>query len=242
MTPDKLGNITLYNCDCMEYMRTLPDKYFSLAITDPPYGINVTKMAYTQDDNRLCRQKNGSSLSVKKEKYKYGDWDNNCPSEEYFTELSRISKNRIIFGVNYFNTTMRGGRIVWDKCNGDNSFSDCEIAYCSLHERVRLFRFMWSGMCQGKDMCSGHIQQGNKKLNQKRIHPTEKPIVLYKWLLKNYAKEGDKIFDSHFGSLSIGIACHDAGFELTACELDTDYYNAGKQRLIDHQKQMRLEF
>lgn len=219
----------IYNIDCMDFMRNLPDKSIDLAIVDPPYGINVNKMGYTQED-RKCKQKNGTRILVKTEKYKYGEWDNYPPKQEYFDELFRISKNQIIWGINYQNIALRSGRIVWDKCNGENSFSDCEIAYVSTHEKVRLFRYMWSGMCQGKSIINGHIQQGNKKLNQKRIHPTQKPVALYAWLVQNYAQPGDTILDTHLGSGSSRIAAYKLGFDFYGCEIDSEYFKASEER------------
>ncbi len=237
-----MAKITITNEDNMELMGRYPDKYFNLAIIDPPYGINVAKMAYTQEDNRSVKQKNGNTLRVKKLKYKHGDWDNEPPTPEYFKELKRVSENQIIWGVNYMPFVFKGGRIIWDKCVPDGvSFSDCEIAYCSLHNRVRLFTYMWAGMFQGKSLIEPKTQQGNKKLNEKRIHPTQKPIKLYKWLLHNYAKSGDKILDTHLGSGSIAIACYDMGFDLTACELDKDYYEAAMKRFNQHKAQLTLD-
>lgn len=155
-------------------------------------------------------------------------------------ELQRVSKNQIIWGCNYFCYPFGPGRIVWDKVNGKSSFLDCEIAYCSLIDTVRLFAFMWNGMCQGKSISEGRIQQGNKMLNERRIHPTQKPVALYKWLLSNYAEPGDKILDTHLGSGSICIACDDLGFEMTGIELDKDYYEGTKRRLQWHQAQHKL--
>ena len=232
--------ISLYNCDNMELMKQTPDNYFDLAIVDPPYGINVGKMAYTQEDNRRAIQSNGTSLKVKKLKYKHKEWDNSAPDDKYFNELFRVSKNQIIWGVNYMPIVLSGGRIVWNKLNGDNSFSDAEIAYCSLQQKVSVFDFLWSGMIQGLDAVNGRVQQGNKKLNEKRIHPTQKPVPLYKWLLLKYAKPNDKILDTHLGSMSIAIACHYMGFELTGCELDKDYFDAGVQRVKKHVSQLSL--
>lgn len=241
MTTEIIDNLTLINGDCMEYLRGLPDKAFDLAVVDPPYGIGVAKMAYTQADGRVCVQKNGNTLFVRKTKYKHKDWDSNPPSEEYFSELFRTSKQQIIWGVNYFPYTfLTGGRIVWDKLNGNNSFSDCEIAFCSLHRNMKMFRFMWSGMCQGKSIYEGHIQQGNKRLNEKRIHPTQKPTALYKWLLMNYAKEGDKILDTHLGSGSSAIAAYDLGFEFVGIEIDNEYYNNAVERIKRHTAQGKL--
>lgn len=200
---EKLGNIKLYNGDCMEYMKTIPDNYYSLALVDPPYGIGI-------------------SSNPVRQKHKKKIWDNEIPTPEYFEELFRVSQNQIIWGGNYFNLPPSQGFLIWDKVQPhDFSLAMCEFAWMSFQNPAKIFK-----------------QSVQKEQN--RIHPTQKPVALYKWLLKNYAKQGDKILDTHFGSLSIGIACHDMGFELTACELDKDYYEAGKKRLINHQKQLNL--
>ncbi len=223
--------VELLNIDCLEYMKNVPDKAFDLAICDPPYGINVAKLAYTQFEGRRAKQKNGSSLVVKKLVYKHGDWDRETPDENYFIELDRVSKNQIIWGVNYMPFAFPGGRIVWNKLMPDGvSFSDCEIAYCSLHDRVRYFEFLWAGMFQGNSLNDPRSQKGNKQLNQKRIHPTEKPFQLYEWLLKTYAKPGQRILDTHGGSMSHAIAANKLGFDLTICEIDKDYYEAAVKR------------
>ena len=205
---DILGNIKLYNADCMEVMKTFKDKQFSLAIIDPPYGIGM-------DGNNNW---SGSKHEVK-------DWDNGAPSTEYFSELMRISKNQIVWGANHFISRMPFDSkcwLIWDKKNDGFSFADGEMAWTSFDTAVRFFRY----------------HRGQQ--TDKRIHPTQKPVQLYKWLLQNYAKEGDTILDTHFGSLSIGIACHDMKFDLTAIELDADYYEQAKQRLINHQRQLTL--
>jgi site-specific DNA-methyltransferase (adenine-specific) len=160
--------------------------------------------------------------------------------EIILTNFLEFQKNQIIWGVNYFDYSFGSGRIVWDKVNGHSSFSDCELAYCSLHDSTRLFRYMWNGMLQGKSISEGHIQQGNKALNEVRIHPTQKPINLYFWLLQNYAKEGDKILDTHVGSASSLIACQELGFEYVGCELDRDIFNLAKQRLDVYEKKIKL--
>lgn len=227
---DKLGNITLYNDDCMNLLREFPDRLFDLAIVDPPYFDGPEKLGYYGTTK--------SSIGVKRPTYEAKHWT--VPDKNYFMELRRVSKNQIIWGCNYFCYPFGPGRIVWDKVNGKSSFSDCEIAYCSLIDTVRLFAFMWNGMCQGKSISEGRIQQGNKMLNERRIHPTQKPVALYKWLLSNYAEPGDKILDTHLGSGSICIACDDLGFEMTGIELDKDYYEGAKRRLQWHQAQHKL--
>ena len=217
---DILGNIKLYNADCMEVMKTFKDKQFSLAIIDPPYGIGIAeKLA-----NGWVSKAGGTKFEAK-------DWDKYTPAQEYWDELFRVSKNQIVWGGNYFMSKIQRDSpcwIFWDKNNGDSLFADGEMAWTSFNSPVRLVKIHWCGSA------------AKHETGQNKIHPTQKPIKLYKWLLQNYAKEGDTILDTHFGSLSIGIACHDLKFDLTAIELDKDYYEMAKQRLINHQKQLTL--
>lgn len=152
----------------------------------------------------------------------------------------RVSKKYIVWGCNYFDVVFSHGRIVWDKCNGESSFSDCEIAATNCHESVRLFRYMWNGMMQGKSISEGHIMQGNKKLNEVRIHPTQKPVALYTWIFSRYAKPGDKILDTHLGSGSSRIAAYDAGLDFVGCEKDQHYFKAQEERYQAHIAQISL--
>ena len=210
---EQLGNIKLYNADCMEVMKTFKDKQFDLAIVDPPYGLG----------DRLAHAGNGANAQSKfSNEFHFKGWDNEIPSPEYFNELFRVSKNQIIWGGNYFIEHLSNSRciIAWDKMVFIQSMSRVEFAWTSF------------------DLLPQLIQINNTDKN--RIHLTQKPVQLYKWLLQNYAKEGDTILDTHFGSLSIGIACHDMKFDLTAIELDKDYYEMAKKRLINHQKQLTL--
>jgi site-specific DNA-methyltransferase (adenine-specific) len=203
---------TYTNEDCMDVMARYPDKYFELAIVDPPYGIR-------QDGHR----ENNRSKLAKSKVYHKALWDQPAPKEKYFSELLRVSQNQIIWGANHFISQMPYDSscwIVWDKDNGENHFADCELAWTSFKTAVRKFWFTWNGMLQG-DM----------KNKENRIHPTQKPVALYKWLLKNYAKQGDKILDTHVGSASSLIACEDMGFEYVGCELDKDYYEQSLDRL-----------
>lgn len=213
--------IEYYNEDCMEGMKRYKDKHFSLAIVDPPYFSGPDKLGYYG--------KVISKTKVKRQSYEIkGSW--NIPEQKYFDELLRVSKNQIIWGINYYSIKNMGeGRIVWDKINDFSTFSDGEIAYCSLIKTVRFYRFMWNGMLQG-DMAN----------KESRIHPTQKPVKLYKWLLHNYAKQGDKILDTHVGSASSLIACYDMGFDAVGFELDKDYYEASKKRLEDFMAQGKL--
>lgn len=220
----------LYNMDCAEGMKQFPDKYFELAIVDPPY--------FSGPERREYYGKEVSPIGVKRLYRPVSKWE--VPGAEYFQELFRVSQNQIIWGCNYYDYRLGSGRIVWDKCNGNSTFSDCEIAYCSLHDSVRLFRYMWNGMMQGKSADEGATAQGNKKLNEKRIHPTQKPVALYKWLLGKYAKPGDKILDTHTGSASSLVACHDLGFDFVGFEIDEYYYTAASKRLEDVKAQIKM--
>jgi site-specific DNA-methyltransferase (adenine-specific) len=210
-------------------MKSLPDNYFDLAIADPPYGIGASKPS-KKPSNIL--QKNGSIMSASVTDFGKKDWDNNIPTQEFFDELRRVSKNQIIWGANYFG--LQGGMIVWDKINGNSDQYDCEIAYQSFNKRTDLVHYMWNGMFQGKycgrDIRQAAVQQGNKALNEKRIHPTQKPVILYEWLLNNYAKKGDRIFDPMMGSQSSRIAAYRLGFDYVGCELDKEYYDKGCNR------------
>ena len=210
--------IELHNVDNMEFMKQCKDNQFELAIVDPPYGIGVTK------NKRLV---NGS----KKE------WDNEIPPKEYFIELQRVSKNQIIWGGNYFIEHLQNTRcfINWDKLNHSDTYADCEMAWTSFDRNAKIFKYMWDGNRYG---FKGNIQGVGKPTI--RIHPTQKPVALYKWLLKNYAKEGDTILDTHLGSGSIAIACDDIGFDLTACEIDKEYFDAASKRLDLHRRQIKL--
>lgn len=207
--------IQITNEDNMELMKRYPDKYFDLAIVDPPYG-NIDAIGLT--DNK----KNGKQATKRKG---YRLFENIAPENEYYIELERISKNQIVWGGNFLG--LCGGVIVWQK-NG-TAFGEAEVAICSTHKSVKVFEYTWNGMIQG-DM----------KNKEVRIHPTQKPVKLYEWILMNYAKEGDKILDTHLGSGSIAIACHNLGFDLTACELDTEYYNNALKRLQQHQAQLQM--
>lgn len=219
-----------YNMDCMDGMKGFPDKYFDLAIVDPPY--------FTGPERRGFYGRKTSPIGVQRIYEKMDRWE--IPGPEYFEELERVSKNQIVFGCNYFDWRFPHGRIVWDKCNGKSSFSDCEIASCSIHDSVRLFRYMWNGMMQGKSVEEGWVQRGNKELNEVRIHPTQKPVALYDWILSKYAKKCDKILDTHVGSASSLIACRKNGFDYVGFELDEYYYNLAKKRLDEYSAQMNL--
>ena len=202
--------------DCMEVMRGLGDGAFDLAICDPPYFWGPNRRGFYGAAR--------SALAVRRAGYpKTEAWD--VVDALYMAELRRVSRHQIVWGVNYLDFNPGPGRIVWDKVNGATSYSDCEIAYCSLHDSVRQFRFMWNGMCQGKSVAEGHVMQGNKRLNQQRIHPTEKPYALYHWLLRKYAEPGWKILDTHLGSGSHRIVADALGFEFLGIEADVVHFH-----------------
>lgn len=226
------------NCDCMEALRKMPEKCMNIAICDPEYG---RKEHGGCNRSGYVKQKNGSKLFVKDGGYIKRDWDNQPAGKEYFDELIRVSKHQIIFGVNYFDYPLSGGRIIWDKCNDGSDQPDAEIAYNSLTNKVDIFRYMWRGMFQGKSIAEGTIQQGNKKLNEKRIHPTQKPVNLYRWILQKYKIPRDwKILDTHVGSASSLIAYSEAGFQFVAFEKDKYMYDLSMKRYEAETAQMNL--
>lgn len=232
--------ITITNEDNMALMSRYPDGFFDLAIVDPEYGIGASKPSIKPN---TVKQKNGTILNIKQANYTQKDWDCKPAGVEYFNELFRVSKHQIIWGENYFNMP-NGGRIVWDKLNGESDQMGCEIAYCSLNKRSDIIYYLWSGMFQGincsRNVRKALVQQGNKKLNEPRVHPTQKPIAVSKYLLETYAKPDWKILDTNYGYGGLGIACHDYGFDLTACELDKEYYDKAMERLTNHQSQTKL--
>jgi len=201
------------NEDNMQLMARYEDNYFDLAIVDPPYGIGF--------DNKIRDKKSKN-------------WDNKIPKDKYFIELQRVSKNQIVWGGNYFPILWNKGCkafIFWDKDPSTPNYSDGELAWTSYDKLAKRFYYAWNGLADG-------IKGRNKKT--KTIHPTQKPVKLYEWLLMNYAKEGYKILDTHLGSGSIAMACHNLGFELTGCELDKDYYEAAMKRIEQHKQQTRM--
>jgi site-specific DNA-methyltransferase (adenine-specific) len=215
-------NIEITNEDNMELMKRYPDNYFQLAICDPPYGISESNK---QRKNKPCKKWKSAKNDIQ---YIKKEWDNSIPNKEYFDELKRVSKNQIIWGGNYMTEYLppKMGWIFWDKKTGESDFGDGELAWTSFNKALRKFEWMWSGF--------------KKQRPEERLHPTQKPVALYKWLLDKYAKPNDKILDTHAGSASIAIACHDYGFNLTCCELDPEYYEKAVQRIKNHVSQIKL--
>ena len=224
--------IEITNEDNMLLMARYPDKYFDLAIVDPPYGIGEDG-SKNKSRGLGIGSKKKKALGKSKDYHSFYGYDKEPANKDYFIELKRVSKNFIVWGANHFIENIPSANsscwIVWNKENGDNDFADCELAYTTFKTAVRKIDFKWHGMLQG-DM----------KNKETRIHPTQKPAALYKWLLDKYAKPEDKILDTHLGSGSIAIACHDYDFGLTACELDTEYYEKAVQRIKNHTSQQRL--
>lgn len=205
-------SIELLNIDCMEYMKGLEDNAFELAIVDPPYGIGAANMQMGKGKNKQWKKK---------------DWDSCAPNAEYFDELFRVSKEQVIWGGNYFALPLTGGWLFWDKMRDkDLSFADGELAWTSFLNVLKKAPIRFDGFI-GADIV--------------RIHPTQKPVKLYEWLLKNYAKEGDKILDTHLGSGSSAIAAHYGGYDFVGCELDEDYFKAATNR-FDHETKQKALF
>jgi len=206
-----MGNINLHLGDCMEAMAKMPDNAYDLAIVDPPYGLGK-------------RTTDGGSKRNTQTKFmddiRRTNWDHSTPTKEYFDELNRVSKNQIIWGGNYFELHSYRTFVIWDKMTYVPTMSQVEMAVTSFDSPARLVKI--------------NSNQSD------RIHPTQKPVALYKWLLHNYAKEGDKILDTHGGSMSIALACHDMGFDLDLWELDPEYYQKGVERFNQHKAQLRM--
>lgn len=204
----------VFNIDCIQGMKQYPDNYFELAIVDPPYGIGANKMTLGNGKKKIFRGNN--------------DWDLEIPSENYWHELFRCSKNQIVWGGNYMTEYLKptSSWIFWDKGTGENDFADGELAWTSLGGALRKVSKTWVG--------------ANAKDGLERIHPTQKPIYLYKWILTKWGKDGDKILDTHLGSGSSRIAAYDLGFEFTGFELDEDYFKASEKRFKQHTDQLTL--
>ena len=224
-------SISIYNCDCMDLLKQTPDNYYSLAIVDPPYGIGIAKTGQIGTGKKFTPK----------------NWDSGIPNQIFFNELKRVSKKQIVWGVNYFDGLgLNGGRIIWNKLGKDvgrrkvaPTFSECEIAYYSGANNVKMFSYTYIGNVQGNDYQILWSDTG-------RIHPTQKPVELYEWLLANYAEPNQKILDTHLGSGSIAIAIDNVNkiekmnLTLTACELDTDYFNAAMKRIEQQTAQQTI--
>jgi len=227
-----MSNINFHHTDCMTFMASKPDKCYDLAIVDPPYGIGQPKQGNLKGYNgrksleeRLQKNRlntGAGKLKDRKLNTSNCEWDNEIPSDEYFAELKRVSKNQIIWGGNYFPLPPTRCIIVWDKVQPWENFSQVEIAWTSFDSPAQLYKY--------------DNRTGDK------IHPTQKPIDLYRWILQKYAKPNDKILDTHGGSMSIAIACDKENFDFDICEIDTDYFNAGVHRYNEYKRQLTMNF
>jgi site-specific DNA-methyltransferase (adenine-specific) len=208
----------------MQALRDMPDNMYDLAIVDPPYGINVAN----KSNDLICMRPTAGWKNPKLKTYTKKDWDTNRPSSDYFIELLRVSKKQVIWGGNYFSDLLpaSGGWFVWDKDVSLPTFSQGELAWTNTRKSVDIVKLTWSGYrkCEQVD----------------RIHPTQKPVRLYEWILDRYAKQGDRILDTHLGSGSIAVACHNTGHSLDAYEIDAEYFAAASARLHEHQRQIKL--
>lgn len=227
------GTIRFLNMDCRDFMVNCKDGEFDLNLSDPPYGIKASKPSKKP------------SLTKKINNYAHKNWDDNVISDDLVSELIRVSNNQILFGVNYYcNNLTVGGRLVWDKLNGDSDQFDCEIAYCSYNNRTDVVYCMWQGMFQGRycgsDVRRGMVQEGDKRLNEIRIHPTQKPVKLYRWVLSKYTKPTDVILDCFGGSMSSAIACHMEKRRLIIIELDNNYFKEAIERFSIYEQQLTL--
>jgi len=241
--------INITHEDNMELMARYPDNYFNLTDADPPY--------FSGPEKRKFYGNEVSKTNIKRRDYPItSTWD--LPDKKWFNEVKRVSINQIIWGANYFDfigepfkTPRREdlnefikkfpkGWIIWDKCNGGSSFNDYELAWTSFDIPTIIYKFMWNGMMQGKSMLHGHIAQGNKKLNQKKIHPTEKPIQLYDWQFKNYTNNGDRVLSTHLGSMSDAISSLKFNIDFYGCEISKTHFTNGKKRLDQHITQLRI--
>ena len=211
----------VYLEDCVTALKRFNDNHFDLAIVDPPYGIGMDSTHF------VTKSSNASAKNYGKK-----DWDKEAPSDIYFNELIRVSKNQIVWGANHFIERINKNSscwLVWDKNNGESVHADCELAWTSFRTAVKYIKYTWHGM-----------RQQNMKQKEERIHPTQKPVALYEWLLKNYAKEGDKILDTHLGSGSSRIAAYKSGFNFVGFEIDQEYYDKQEKRFKDFVSQLRM--
>ena len=212
----------VYNMDCIEGMKQYPDNYFDLAIVDPPYGINIVEQLRKSVESKSSMYQNKNGIKGNSE------WDRNIPTKEYFDELFRVSKNQIIWGGNYFLDYLGATRcfLIWDKQNGTNNMADAELAWASFETSVRMYR--------------GHIFKGIGNTNYNPIHPTQKPLKLYEWIIDKYTSEGNLILDTHLGSQSSRIAANKAGLDFVGFEIDKEYFDKGNERYNNFISQLRM--
>lgn len=220
--------LTITNEDNMTMMARYPDGFFDLGFIDPPY--------FSGPEKRGFYGSKVSKIGVNRVYEKSEAWQ--LPDKEFFDEMRRVCKYYIVWGFNYFDYNFNSGTIVWDKCNDSSDYSDCELAATNIWDHTRIFRFMWNGMLQGS-LSDGRKMNGDKSKNEKRIHPTQKPVQLYRWQLKKFLEKypeikNPKVLDTHTGSGSSAIACHDFGIDMWGCDIDTSAYNKSMKRIDQH--------
>jgi len=229
-----MSNVQIIHGDCMEAMKAMPDNAFDLAIVDPPYNVGADDGSFGRGGAKAIKHAGLTVATYRKDLHRYAQ-AKEVPSAAYFTELFRVSNNQIIWGANYYPEYLtHSGWIVWDKIKSDGLLSEAELAFQSFNKTVRIFRHEWEGFRKG----IGSFEPTSSRT----IHPNQKPLRLYQWLLKNYAKPGDKILDTHLGSGSSAIAADIMGFDFTGFEIDKDYYEAALDRFNRHKQQTVLEF
>jgi len=242
---DPISRSVVFNDDYKNILPRFPDNYFDLAVCDVPYGIDVANMAFLKEVKTTVRQKNGSRLNgnTNKKVHNFKDWDKEPPPQEYFDELKRISKHQIIFGIEYVNWIGVGnGRIKWNKGVAEGmSFKKYELAYCSMIDYEMELPLLWAGMCQAKSLSEPMTQQGNKKLNEKRIHPCHKPTLLYDKIFLEFGFKGMKVIDTHLGSGSSRISADRYGVnDFVGIEIDKEHYNDQEKRWVIYKSQYQL--
>lgn len=222
----RIGNATLHHCDCLDLMRSLPDQAFDIAIVDPPYAVGAS-------DGSFGRGGSKSKIPALRTEMKHYANSSTVPGKEYFDHLFRVSKQQIIWGANYYPEFLKhSGWVVWDKIKSDGLLSEAELAFQSFDKVVKIFRHEWEGFRKGAGSFEPTLSR--------TIHPNQKPVRLYEWLLTTYAKSGQSILDTHLGSGSSAVAANALGFTIVGCELDSIYYELACQRIEDAQRQEAL--
>lgn len=232
----------IIHADCVEIMSQLPAKYVDLVLTDPPYGIGECRGQHKSRNANRVDRRNGRPIIINHPGYEISEWDLRPPPIQVWVLLQSISQNQIVWGGNYVAEHLGNSPcwIVWDKVNGNSDFADCELAWTSFKSAVRLVAFMWSGFCQGKSIAEGRTNQGDKSLCEPRVHPTQKPVALFKWCLEKYSKPGDLVLDPFAGSGTTALACHALGRRFICIEREKSYVDIARNRLKEAQAQLDL--
>jgi site-specific DNA-methyltransferase (adenine-specific) len=223
---------TFICADSKDVLREIPNGFCDLVLTDPPYGIGECRGQHKSRNANRVDRRTGTPIVIKHDGYKTNSWDLCPPAPELFTEMKRISKHQIVWGGNYFAAILGNSPcwLVWDKVNGECDFADCELAWTSFPSAVRLIAYMWCGFLQGKSIKEGRTSQGDKRLCEPRVHPTQKPVPLFVWCLLNYSKPGDLVIDPFCGSGTTALACHKTGRRFICIDREPEYVKIAQQR------------